>query len=350
MIRSLRLCVLTAVAGFALVFAGTAFSAYNPSLLVAGTNHALARSAPVVLGLDRDDNDDATGEVTFYSPLGYRVTLGQAPGRELGGISGQYQIGARGGAVVDFEGKVRTDNPASYVTNTCSPGAHEAVWVLEFTIEGNAMRIPIYVDRITTGPEAAYASARMKLCLASPYLPAPQGAPSGASLLVGAFAVRGVFTNPAARGGHAWNAIFTPYTPGTATLNPALTAQSTSFVRVPVRFSISAKRQRRGKRTFALVTACLKEAGLAIRGIRVDVLGGRRAGSVKRVASARTNARGCARTRVRVRTRTMVLVGFADVPPRQAPRCQPTIAPRCSRPSVTPLFNLLSGNLVRVRR
>jgi hypothetical protein len=348
--RSLRLCASAAVGCFALVFAGTAFAAYNPSLLVAGTNHSLSRSAPVVIGLDRDDNDDATGEVTFYSPRSYRVTLGQAPGIELGGISGQYQIGARGGAVVDIEGKIKTDNAANYVTNTCSPGAHEAVWVLEFTVEGNPMRIPIYVDRVTTGPEAAYASARMKLCLASPYLPPPQGAPSGASLLVAAFSVRSVFTNPSARASYAWNAIFTPYTPGSATLNPTLTAQSTSFVRLPVGFSVSAKRQRRGKTTFALVTACLKEGGAGIRGVSVQILGGRTARGAKRVAGGRTNARGCATARVRVRTKTMVIAAFADVPPRQASNCQPVIVARCSRPSVAPLFDLLSATAVRVRR
>lgn len=350
MIRSLRLCVSAAAGSLALIFAGTAFAAYNPSVLVAGTNHSLSGRGPVVIGLDRDDTDDATGEVTVYSPVGYRVTLGQAPGAELGGLSGQYQIGARGGAVVDIEGKIKADNPAGYVTNTCSPGAHEAVWVLEFTVEGNAMRIPIYVDRITAGPEAAYASARMKLCLASPYVPPPQGAPSGASLLVAAFSVGGVFTNPSPRRGYGWNAIFTPFTPGSATLNPALTAQSTSYVRLPVRFAVSAKRQRRGKRTFALVTACLKEAGAGIRGIRLEIRGGRTARGVRRIARARTNARGCAKARVRVRSRTMFIRAFADVPPRQAASCQPAIAARCSRPSVAPLFNLLSGNLVRVRR
>jgi hypothetical protein len=342
--------VFLAAGGLALFSSGTALAAYNPSLLVAGTNHALSRSAPVVIGLDKDDADDATAEATIYAPPGYRVVLGQAAGTELGGLSGQYIVGARGGARVDIEGTVRTDNPASYLANTCAPGLHQAVWVLQFTLEGVQMRIPVYVDRITAGPETAYASARMKLCLASPYVPPPQGAPSASSLLVAAFSVRGVFTNPSARGTHGWNAIFTPFTPGTSALNPALTTQSTSFVRLPVRFAVSAKRQRRARKTFAVVTSCLNEAGVGIRGIRVNILGGRTIRRARRIASARTNARGCSRVRVRVRTRTMILLAVADVPPRQAPGCRPTIVSRCSRPSIAPLFDLLSSNLVRVRR
>jgi hypothetical protein len=348
--RSLRFFVFLAAGGFALGSSGTALAAYNPSLLVAGTNHSLARSAPVVIGLDKDDADDATAEGTIYSPRGYRVTLSQAPGTQLGGISGQYIVGARGGAKVDIEGTVRADNPASYVANTCAPGLHEAVWVLQFTLEGAQMQIPVYVDRVTAGPEAAYASARMKICLASPYVPPPQGAPSGSSLLVAAFSVGGIFTNPSARGTHGWNAVFTPFSPGSATLNPALAAQSTSYVRLPVRFAVSAKRERRGKKTFALVTACLNEAGVGIRGIRVNIIGGRTIRLARRIASARTNARGCSRVRLRVRTRTMIVLALADVPPRQAPGCQPRIAARCSRPSIAPLFDLLSGNLVRLKR
>lgn len=348
--RSLRVFVYLVAGGAALASSGSALAAYNPSLLIAGTNHALSRSAPIVIGLDKDDADDATAEATIYAPRSYRVALSQAPGTQLGGLSGQYAVGARGGAKVDVEGTVRADNPANYATNTCAPGVHQAVWVLQFTLEGAVTQIPVYVDRVTGGPEAAYASVRMKICLGSPYVPPPAGTPSGTSLIVVAFSVRGVFTNPTARGTHGWNAIFTPFTPGTTAPNPALTAQSTSYVRLPVRFGVSATRQRRGKRTFALVTACLNEAGVAIRGIRINFVGGRSIRGARRLTSARTNARGCSRVRVRVRTRTMIVLALADVPPRQAPGCQPAISARCSRPSIAPLFDLLSRNLVRIRR
>jgi hypothetical protein len=348
--------VLSAAAGVvALAFTSTAFAAYNPSLLVAGTNHALSGTAPVVIGVGQDENDDATAVATIYSPVGYGVTLTQPVGTTLGSLSGVVKVGALGGARVNIEGTVRTDNPANYVSNPCFPGTHEAVWVLEFTLAGNQIRVPMYVDRVTTAPENVFASARMRTCLSSPYIPPPQGAPSGASLIVAAFSVRGVFTNPSRSGSYPWNGVFVPYTPGTATPNAANSAQSTSFVRVPVRLTMTARRQRQRKRTFAVVTACVREAGQAVRGITVVFRGGStpaRANSLRapRLSSGRTNARGCVTRRIRVRTRSLYVRAEADVPTRQAPGCQPTIVPRCSSPSLAPAFDLSSGRARRVRR
>jgi hypothetical protein len=343
MTRSLRLLVSAGTGICALAFSGAAFAAYNPSLIVAHTNHALGGTRPVVIGIGQGENDDATAMSTVYVPRGYRVTLGQAAGTELGNLSGEVKVAALGGSRHEVEGPVRVDNPANYVNNPCSPGMHEAVWVIEFSLLGNAFRLPMYVDRVTTGPEAAYASARIQVCFPSPYIPPPQGSPSGASLIVAAFSVRGVFRSPTSRGTHPWNAVFLPYTPGTATPNPTNSAQSTAFVRLPVQFGMTLKRQKRGKRTFAIVTACVKEAGAGIRGLRVNFRSGSR-----RVASARTNARGCAKARIRVR-RTMVVSALLDVPARQASACQPTLAPRCSEPSIAPAFDLVTRGR-RVRR
>jgi hypothetical protein len=348
-IRLLRLLVCAAAAVCALSFSGAALAAYNPILIIANTNHAVGGSGPVVIGMGQDESDDATAAAKIYAPLGYTVTLGQAPGTQLGTVSGEAKIATLGGARREFEnGTVKADNPANHVSNPCSPGMHEAVWILEFSLLGNAFRLPMYVDRVTTGPEAAYASARIEVCFPSPYLPPPQGAPSGASLLAAAFDVRGVFRSPNARGTYGWNAIFTPYTPGSATANTANAAQSTAFVRLPVTFAISVKRQKRGNRTFAILTACVREARVGVRGLRVNFLGGRTAARARRVASARTNARGCATARIRVR-RTMLVLAAVDVPVRQAAQCQPTLVARCSVSSVSPAFDLLTRGR-RVRR
>ena len=343
-----RFFVAVAACLVALSFSSTAYAAYNPSLLVAGTNHTR---------VGQDENDDATGVATIYSPPGYTVTLNQPAGTTLGSLSGVVKVGALGGARVNIEGTVKTDNPALYVSNPCSPGPHEAVWILEFTLAGNLQRVPLYVDRVTTAPESAFASARIRTCLPSPYIPPPQGAASGASLIVAAFSLRGVFTNPSSAGSYPWNGVFVPYTPGTGTVNVANSAQSTSFVRLPMRLTMKTKRQRlrRAKRTFAVVTACVTEAGQGVRGITVQFLGGPTAASAnranaRRVASGRTNARGCVTRRIRVRTRSLFVRAVADVPARQAAGCQPTIVPRCVSPSVAPGFDLLSGRAKRVRR
>jgi hypothetical protein len=347
---TLRFAVITAVAALGLGFGGTAFAAYNPGLLVAGTSQATGGGGPIVIGVGQATSDDAGAAATIYSPPGYGVTLGQSAGTRLGALSGVVRVGALGGSTLNVEGTVTVDNPANHVSNPCFPGVHEAVWILEFSLSGNPVRLPMYVDRITAGPEAAYASARMRICFPSPYVPPPQGAPSGASLVVAAFSVRSVFTNPGTRGSYPWNGVFVPYTPGTAVPNEANAAQSTSFVRLPTQLALTARRQRRGKRTFAVVTACLTEAGTGIRGVRVNILGGSTARRARRVAFGRTNARGCITRRIRVRIRVMFFRASSEVPERQAPGCVPTIGPRCTQPSIAPVFLLFSRNTARVRR
>jgi hypothetical protein len=358
--RSLRLFLLSSACALALVFGGNAFAAYNPSLLVAGTSHATGSGGPVIIGVGQDENDDATGVITFWAPLGYGVTLGQAPGTKIGDLSGIVKVGALGGARVEITGTVTARDPAQYAANQCSPGAHEAVWLIETTLAGNALAIPMYVDRITSGPEAAFASLRMRVCLASPYVPPPQGAPAGASLIVAAFSVNGVFSNPNTRGAYPWNALFIPYTPGTATPNPGNAAQSTSFVRLPVQLALRVKKVRRGKRRFARVTACLTEAGQAVRGVRVNILAGRSARRTTRVAFARTNSRGCITRMVRLRRRVTFFRASTAVPDRDvtaSPGCTPRLsvatgAPpaRCTSATLSPVLLLFSRNVVRVRR
>jgi hypothetical protein len=330
---------------------GTALAAYNPTLVIANTNHGLGASAPVVIGIGQDENDDATASATVYVPPGYGITLGQAAGRQLGTMSGVVKVASLGGEAREIRGgTLRADNPANYATNSCAPGVHEAVWVLEFDVLGSAYRGQIYVDRVTTGPEAAYAAAKLVVCLPSPYVPPPQGAPSGATLIVAAFSVAGVFKSPATRGSHAWNSVFVPYTPSTATPNTGNAAQSTSFVRLPVQFALNVKRRKRGKRTFAFATACVREAGQAIRGVRVLFYRGPNTRRARRVASARTNSRGCVTTRIRVNLRAVVIYGLIEeVPARQSGSCRPLLVPRCSEASIAPAFDLLSV-VRRVRR
>jgi hypothetical protein len=193
--------------------------------------------------------------------------------------------------------------------------------------------VPIYVDRVTTGHEVAYASARLRICPASPY-----GArATEVSLTYADLTLENVFRNPDERGIYPWNGVFVPYTTGTAALNTALTTQSTAYIGLPATFAVTAKRQKRGKRAFAVVTACLREAGQAVRDVTINLYyGGTTVFSSKKVASPRTNARGCATTQIRI-GKVMVVFASARVPLRGAASgCSPSLAPRCSGASIYP--------------
>jgi hypothetical protein len=359
--KTVRLLLLSSACALSLAFGGNALAAYNPSLITAGTSHGLGGRGPVVIGVGQDANDDATGVISIYSPRGFGVTLGQPAGTKIGDLDGVVRVGALGGARVEITGTVNARDPAAYASNPCSPGVHEAVWTIDTSLAGTALSIPMYVDRITAGPEAAFASARMRVCLASPYVPPPQGAASGASLIVAAFSVIGVFSNPNTRGSYPWNAVFVPYAPGTASLNPGNAAQSTSFTRLPAQLTVATRKLRRGNRRFARVTACLTEGGQRVRGVRVNIFSGRSARRMARVGRPRTNSRGCATMLVRLRNRVTFFRASTSIPDRDvtaSPGCTPPIPlapgappPRCTSATLAPVIGpLFSRNTARVRR
>jgi hypothetical protein len=358
--KSIRFALLLSACAVALAFGGNALAAYNPSLLVAGTSHSTGGGGPVVIGVGQDQNDDTTAAVNIYSPLGYGVNLAQAPGTRIGDLEAIVLIRALGGARVPLQGTVTARDPGAFVSPTqfpCGGGVrHEAVWLIEGTLNNTPIQIPIFVDRVTSGAEAQFASAKMRICL-----PSEQASTTGATLIVAAFSVTGVFSNPNTRGTYPWNALFVPYAPGTSTPNPTNAAQSTSYTRLPVQLAVSAKKTKRGKRTFARVTACLSEAGQAVRGVRVNILAGRSARRTARVAFGRTNSRGCLVRTIRLRNRVTFIRASTSVPERDvtsSPGCRPALsaAPgqlppaRCTSATLAPALNLFSRNTTRVRR
>ena len=174
MTKSIRFVLLLSACALALAFGGNALAAYNPSLLVAGTSHSTGSGGPIVIGVGQDQNDDATGVLNIYAPLGYGVTLTQAPGTRIGDLEGIVLVRALANARVPIQGTVTARDPGAYTNPAqypCGGGVrHEAVWLIQTTLAGNALEIPIYVDRVTSGAEAQFASAKMRICLSSPYV------------------------------------------------------------------------------------------------------------------------------------------------------------------------------------
>jgi hypothetical protein len=333
-----RIAAALAASVLALVVSSPAFGAYDPALLVGETSPALGRGDGVRFFVQPRDNDDATGMVTLYAPRGYGVKLDHPNGTELGSAIAIVRTGLPGAARQAVQGSIRAADPAAHASNSCAPGINDAVWIYEFPLGGTTYRLPIYVDR----PDLPHASARIRFCPDSPSAPPP-------TLSIGYvdMTIERGFTNPRARGTYAWNAVFVPYSPGTQALNHALAVQSTAYISLPATFAVTAKRQRRGRTTIALVTACLREAGEPVRGIRVTLwYGGPTVFRSKRVAIPRTDARGCAVARIRIRT-SMVLFASARVPVRTRAACTPTLAPRCSAATAYPPSGLFQ--LVRIR-
>ena len=293
--RLIRLAIAAGAVVSALAFSGSALAAYAPSLSVTSSRNAPGKPTAILLGHIQDPADDPTAKDTIYAPLGYGVNLSQAAGTKIGDVSARLVLRQGGNAEVDVEGQVIADNPALYTSNPCAPGLHAAVWKLNITVAGTPLTVPIYVDQVTAGPEAAFASAKIQLCLAGPI-----GTPAGAQLLFALFDVNGVFTNPPTTTDRIWRATFTPYVLGTPNPNPGGTTEGQAVAPGRVALSVKSKSLKRGR---VIVSGKLLVDGRPYRGAEVELYVG-----TKKVGSARTNAAGNYTFRKKIKKKTRYIV------------------------------------------
>jgi hypothetical protein len=289
--RFIRLVIAAGALVSALAFSGSAWATYTPSLTVTSQSNAPGKPTAILLGHVQTAADDPTAKDTIYAPLGYGVNLSQAAGTKIGDVSARLILRGGGNAEVDVDGQVIADNPALYQTNQCAPGLHAAVWKLNITVAGTPLTVPIYVDPVTAGPEATFASAKIQLCLAGPI-----GTPAGAQLLFAFFDVNGVFTNPSNTQDRIWHATFTPYVAGTPQPNPAGTTEGQALVPGRVSLSVKSKSLKKGRVT---ISGKLLVDGRPYRGAVIELYIGS-----KRVGTAKTNASGSYTFRKKIKKKT----------------------------------------------
>jgi hypothetical protein len=301
----------------ALAFASSAWAFYMPHLFATPLSTTPGKPTAMALAHAQAVFDDPTAKDTIYVPLGYQLNLSQAAGMRIGTVSATVVLRNGGNAQVDVTGTVTVDSPANYppAANRCTPGqSHEAVWRLDVTIAGTPLTVPVYVDRVTAGPEATFASAKLQLCLAGPI-----GTPAGAQLLNAEFVVRGVFTNPTTIGYHVWRATFTPYVPGTSNPNPAGTIEGQAFVPSSVALTISVKRLKHG---IVVIQGRLMAQGRPVSAGYVELYGGR-----KNVGTKLINRSGRFSFRKRIKRKTVYHAEGVSIGERPGGCIAPSIAP-----------------------
>jgi hypothetical protein len=245
----------------------------------------------VTVVVAQETSDDPTARIVIYVAPGYTTTLNQPAGTTIGSVVAGVQILDLSPNRIELSGPVKTDTPANYVANPCSPGVHEAVWTLNAALPGQPPNpIPVYVDH-TTGAEATFSSAKLTVCFRDPTLPAtdPRRAPNGLKFLDAAFAVKGVFKNPPKAGNPIWRSVFTPYTPGTGTANGAGTREAQGVAPMP--YSISIRRIRKARPGFFRLAGTVNVAGTAPTGAGLKLFAGVKGKSgvtFKAVASTKT--------------------------------------------------------------
>ena len=272
--KSIRLALLAGACFLGLAVAAPAFSAYDPELIMEQSSYKLggATTADVFIAIDPDA--DPTAQLRIFSPVGYNANLTAAPGTEIGNVVARVKAKALGGALLTLAGKVLVADPTNptiqaAATQCTGKTTHTSIWVLNTSLQGQTVAIPVFVDQV--GPLVV-----QTVCLPSPDIPeAMGGAKFGAQLFAADFTIKNVFTNAGTNGDYEWSGVFTPYTPGTATPNPAGTLEARTLVGLPS--SLTLKRVA-AKRGFKL-TGQLRIAGVDPKGVRIDLYGGKKGGS-----------------------------------------------------------------------
>jgi len=309
--RVIRLALVVSAAVVSLAVTSSAWASYSPSLTVTPSSNKPGGATSLLLGHIQSAADDPTAKDTIYAPLGYGVHLGQAPGTKIGDVSARLILRGGGNAEVDVTGQVVADNPASHPNDQCvqGQGLHQAVWNLNVTVAGTPLTVPLYVDALTAGPEATFASAKIQFCLAGPI-----GTPAGAQLEFAFFDVNGVFTNPTSTTDHIWHATFTPYVAGQPVPNPAGTTEGQAVIPGQVGFTMTTKSLKHG---VVIVSGRLAVDGQAFGGALVELYKGS-----KRIGKARTKANGKYTIRIKIKKKTRLLgqvLFLGDLPACPAP-------------------------------
>ena len=298
--KLIRLAIAAGAVMATLAFTGSAWSAYQPRLIVTSLTNGPNKPTTMLLEHLQTAADDATAKDTIYAPLGYQANLTQAPGTNLGNVDATLILRNGGNATADASGPVVVDSPANWgptAARCTGTPTHEAVWRLDITVAGSPLQVPIFVDH-SAGADATFSSVKIQFCLAGPI-----GTPAGAQLLDAFFDIQGVFTSPANTQPRVWRALMTPYVAGSPNPNPAGTIESQAVVPGKVSFSVKAKGLKRPKGN-VLISGKVLVDGKAAGGTAVQIF--RVPNLNKPIKNVRTKANGTFAFRKKFARRTVL--------------------------------------------
>jgi hypothetical protein len=270
--------------------AGAASAAPNTgSIAVSFSPMTLGSSSTATIHVSTPQSDDSIAAINIYTGT-TTVNLG-TPGTQIGSVDATA-LAHDAGLNLPLSGPVTADDPGKHSADPCSPGANQAVWVMNLSAAGQTLAIPIYVNK-TTGAASASGAYNLKICL--PPWDVPAGTPGrsfeGAQLLDAKLTLNKMLTAPTSAGLGVWEMLTTPYTPGKGTPNLVGTFESRAVVPVPVALGIKAGY---GKKTRTwTVAGKATEGGVPLAaGTTLTVSRGTSPTSLKRAGSTKVKSGG----------------------------------------------------------
>jgi len=281
---------LAAAAALAVLFAaGAASAAPNTGLIaVSFSPMTPGSSGTATIHVSTPQADDSIAAVNIYTNA---TVASGTPGTQIGSVEATA-FAHDAGLNLPLTGPVTADDPAKHTTDTCSPGANQAVWVMNLSAAGQTLPIPIYVNK-TTGAATAFGAYNLKICLPPWDLPVgtPGRAFQGAQLIDAKLTLNKLITAPTSAGLGVWEMLTTPYTPGKGTPNLAATFESRALVPLPI--SLGGKASYKKKTGTWTLSGKATEGGVPLAaGTKLTIFRGASAKSLKRAGTATVKAGG----------------------------------------------------------
>jgi len=281
--RLTRAMLLAVIALGALAVAAPAFAAFTAKMSVAHGTMGLGATTATQIHIVLPQTNDPAARVAIYAPTGYTANLTQAAGTTIGTTTASA-FSRDTNLTLPLSGSVTVDNPANHTSDPCSPGTNAAVWILNLSVAGQTIALPVYVNP-TAGTETALGAYKIVTCLPPPDVPpgTPGRSVQGAQVLEATFTVNGIYTTPSTANTYAWEGIFTPYTPGKGTPNPLGTIEARALVPLPVRIVLGGTYSK--KKNLYQLKGTLTAGGQGVTGTTVKLFRGLKLSSMKQVAS-----------------------------------------------------------------
>jgi len=283
-----------------MIMAAPAGAAVSPKLAVTPTNSGGANL--IVSGGVSNPAEDAFQKVQIFVPAGFGLNA-PVGGTVVGTASGHALVkDVDATQEQSFSGKITAvglNDPAfAFEQSSCDNTAHAAVWSMQISANDTSpVTIPIFVDR-TAGTETAFGQYKLVMCLRSPDLATgdPNRSMTGTKIDNFLITLTG-FTIPTKPGDYRWRSLWTPYTPGTGTVNTAGTVEAQSVVRVPPGLlSLSGKKVQQtinGKvRTIVKLSGRLVLGGEPAANVKVGFSHGPTSGKLTSFGSVKTGKTG----------------------------------------------------------
>ena len=250
MTRSIRAVVVLTAGALALTYAGSAFSALNPKLLISTTMQP--GNSKTTIDARVGTADDAVARMQVFVPAGFKLDS-PAGGVDVGTVTATAQSKQIGpGTEMPFKmvGKltaIPVNDPAvSFEHANCDPVTHAGAWMARVQGGGDSWSFVVFVDA-TSGAEAQLGPYKLVACFKS--VSGANMDPLGNKFTSVTLALDKL-TAPRTPGSYRWRSLWTPFAAGetSSTLNTAATVEAQSLVKISSSvLTIGGKRATKGK-------------------------------------------------------------------------------------------------------